>query len=223
VKAKSDQQEVQWTRRRRPVPPVPLAARTLEGPRFDRFAAAMEEARVVGAPETLLYCDSEPGVRRAAAARVARYPAAGPSRRWPLPSFVGRSLPGRAILQWVGIAGCILVFSVLVAHWAIRTNVAETAQLFGAHVGEALRVPTEPVERQAGRLPPAPDARADDLSPPPQNTPPTAGALLAQATALQSSAEHHPATTTASAASGPHHPRAGFPPLPRFKPTVAGD
>jgi hypothetical protein len=227
VAAKPDEQDVRWTRRRRPGRPAQPAVRRPEGPRFDRFAVAMDEARASGAPETTLYCDPEPGAPAPEAPRPARYPSAGVGRRRLVPSYARRvalraSLPGRATLLWLGAAGGILLVSVLLAHWAIRSDLAETAQLFGRHFGEALSGPVEP---EANRSPPAltaPEARSDEGSPPAQATPPSAEALLAQAAALQPPAGPPPPAIRPPAASKPLDPAGGFPPRPQFKPTAAG-
>jgi hypothetical protein len=91
------------TMHRHHVPSTPSAARQ-EGPRFVRFAAAMDEARATGAPQFVLYLDQAIGGEA------------------PRPS------PGRTTLRWVGIGGCVLVVCVLLASWLMWP---QTAQLFG--------------------------------------------------------------------------------------------
>jgi hypothetical protein len=221
--AKSDQPDGQWRQRRRPGAPMQQRAPGPDGPRFERFAAAMDNARATGAPETKLYCDPEPGERAPDAPRP--YPD-GERRRPLVPAYAGSApliafLPGRVILQWVGIAGCILLFSVLLAHWAIRTNVAETAQLFGARFGAA---PGEQVAPDPERPPvalPGPEAPADDGAS--EVTVARVEALLTAAAAWPTTAEPLAPAAAPTEAGTSDARQAGFPPLPQFKPAAAGE
>jgi hypothetical protein len=81
------------------------------GPRFARFAAAMDEARATGAPQLGLYVHPTVGV-------TAQRPEGPPPR-------LARR---RTTLRWIGIGSCVLVVGVLLASWLVGP---QPAQLLG--------------------------------------------------------------------------------------------
>jgi hypothetical protein len=186
----------------------------MTGPRFDRFAAAMDEARATDAPVTKLY--------EAAKTPEPDHPAPEPSFRRPTVASEESPQPvhrrGSATLRWLAIASGVALFGILLGHWAVRTNVAETAQLIGARLGMVASQPAAPVEPSADPsavASPGPDHGAEET---PAVAPPATVAPLLSEAALPALVEPPGPAAVATETESPAERPAGFPPLPAFKP-----